>query len=83
MPPWFTVCASSNCSSSERFASRSIRWTTEARGERTVLHIIHEAIMAGMGADATAVNKYDRQDEAYFSYYSMLTHQAQMLQVSR
>jgi len=39
--------------------------------------------MAGMGADATAVNKYDRQDEAYFSYYSMLTHQAQMLQVSR
>ena len=29
-----------------------------------------------------AQKKYDREDEAYFSYYSMLTHQAQMLQDS-
>ena len=25
-------------------------------------------------------DKYDREDEAYYSYYAMLTHQAQMLQ---
>lgn len=25
-------------------------------------------------------DKYDREDEAYYSYYAMLMHQAQMLQ---
>lgn len=34
-----------------------------------------------MDADAQAVDLYDKKDEAYFSYYSQLTHQAQMLQV--
>lgn len=33
-------------------------------------------------AGAEDGSKYDRKDEAYFGYYSMLTHQAQMLQDS-
>ncbi|KAL4399451.1 hypothetical protein ACI68E_003831 [Malassezia pachydermatis] len=37
--------------------------------------------MAPKGEPTEEESKYDRQDEAYFSYYSMLTHQAQMLQV--
>lgn len=32
-------------------------------------------------APADERETYDRKDEAYFSYYAMLTHQAQMLQV--
>lgn len=35
-----------------------------------------------MVVDESTDAKYDRQDEAYFGYYSMLTHQAQMLQDS-
>ena len=31
--------------------------------------------------DTKDVQPYDRRDEGYFSYYAMLTHQAQMLQV--
>lgn len=34
------------------------------------------------GCRAEDGSKYDRKDEAYFGYYSMLTHQAQMLQDS-
>ncbi|WFD24498.1 type I protein arginine methyltransferase [Malassezia equina] len=34
------------------------------------------------GGRAEGGSKYDRKDEAYFGYYSMLTHQAQMLQDS-
>jgi len=34
------------------------------------------------GGQAEDDSKYDRKDEAYFGYYSMLTHQAQMLQDS-